>query len=532
MRLLAKRMAKIEILGRLVNALPVRFSQLSVIMLFFSLNVHSQITQEARPGRKTIDLKNADEDTIEKDSTGKEMHRLLGNVLFYHNNISLSCDSAHYFPSVKQIIAYRRVHIEQGDTLDLFSDYLFYDGSTELALAKGHVELIDKETHLYTDTINYDVRNKIARYDDRGRMTNANNTLTSIVGVYYVSESLFHFKDSVKIVNPNYVMTADTMDYNTNTEISYFTGPTELKGDSLYLYCEKGWYDTKNDITNIWKHALIDNKKQIVHGDSLFFDNNSGYGQSFGNVVIQDTTNNIIVQGEYAWYYKEPEKFLVTDKAMFIQVSKNDSLFLHADTINSITVTDSASLSYKLMKAFHGCRIYSKGMQAKCDSLSYSLQDSVIRMYRAPVLWSEENQLTADSMAVFSKNGQTDRLELYSSAFVTMKTDTIRFNQIKGRSLTGYFKQNELYKIDIKGNGESIYYLLDGEDIAGINQSKCVNIVVFLVKGKISEIYEYQDPEGNINPPEPKIPKELRLTGFSWLESLRPKDRNDIFREK
>ena len=238
------------------------------------------------------------------------------------------------------------------------------------------------------------------------------------------------------------------------------------------------------------------------------------------------------MQGEYAWYYKEPERFLVTDKAMFIQVSNKDSLFLHADTINSITVTDSASLSYRLMKAFHGCRIYSKGMQAKCDSLSYSLQDSVIRMYRAPVLWSDENQLTADSMAVFSKNRQTDRLELYSSAFVTMKTDTIRFNQIKGRSLTGYFKQNELYKIDIKGNGESIYYLLDGEDIAGINQSKCVNIEVFLVKGKISEIFEYQDPEGNINPPEPKIPKELRLTGFSWLESIRPKDKNDIFREK
>ena len=132
------------------------------------------------------------------------------------------------------------------------------------------------------------------------------------------------------------------------------------------------------------------------------------------------------------------------------------------------------------MKAFHGCRIFSKGLQAKCDSLSYSFQDSVIRMYTSPVLWSEENQLTADSMAVFTKNRQTDRLELYTSAFVASQIDTIRFNQIKGRSLTGYFKNNELYKIDIKGNGESIYYLLDGEDIAGVNQSKCVNIEVYL----------------------------------------------------
>jgi lipopolysaccharide export system protein LptA len=511
--------------------LSFRFIQLFVILLLATVDLHAQATQPERAGRKKIDLKNADEDSIEKDSIGNEMHRLLGNVLFFHNNITLSCDSAHYFPQLNQIISYVKVHIEQGDTLDLYSDYLFYDGKSETALAKGNVELIDRETHLYTDTINYDVRNRIARYDDRGRMTNAQNTLTSITGVYYVSQSLFHFKDSVKIVNPDYVMTADTMDYNTNTEIAYFTGPTELNGDSIYLYCEKGWYDTRNDVTNIWKNALIDNKKQIVHGDSLFFNNITGFGQSFGNVIIQDTINNLLVKGEYAWYYKEPEKFLVTDKAVFIQASKKDSLFLHADTISSITVTDTSAIAYRLMKAFHGCRIYSNGMQAKCDSLSYSFQDSVIRLYKAPVLWADENQLTADSMAVFTKDRQTDRLELYSSAFVASQIDTIRFNQIKGRALTGHFKNNQLYKIEIKGNGESIYYLLDGENIAGVNQSKCVNIDVFMVEGKISEIYEHQDPEGNIDPPEPKIPKELRLPGFSWLETLRPKDRNDIFRK-
>ena len=88
-------------------------------------------------------------------------------------------------------------------------------------------------------------------------------------------------------------MSADTMDYNTSTEIAYFTGPTELSGDSIYLYTEKGWYDTRNDITTIWKSSVIDNRQQIIHGDSLFFDNVSGYGQSFGNVVIQDTTNKL-----------------------------------------------------------------------------------------------------------------------------------------------------------------------------------------------------------------------------------------------
>jgi lipopolysaccharide export system protein LptA len=525
-------MVEIKIFRKLQKFIPFRHIFYVLVILLYSTDLPSQKITNKNSEKKKIELKYADEDIMLKDKlTGKYVHHFVGNVLIEHNEITMSCDSAHYFPDNNQVTAFSKVHIEQGDTLDLFGNYLFYDGKTETAVVTGNVELIDKETHLYTDSINYDVRNKIARYNDRGRITNADNTLTSIIGVYYVSESLFHFKDSVKIVNPDYIMTADTMDYNTETETSFFTGPTELNGDSLYLYCEKGWYDTKNDITSIWKNALIDNRQQIIHGDSLFFDDKTGYGQSFGNVVIQDTTNNLILQGNYAWYYKEPESFMVTDRAMFIQAAKGDSTFLHADTISAITVSDTSAKSYRLMKAYYGCRIFSKTMQAKCDSLSYSFQDSVIRMYTSPIIWSDENQLTSDSMAIFTKNRQTDRLELYNSAFISSKVDTIRFNQIKGRSLTGFFKNNELYKIDLKGNGESIYYLLDGEDVAGVDQAKCTNIEVYVDKGKISEIYQNQNPEGFTDPPEIQKPKELRLKGFNWFDSLRPKKKEDIFKK-
>jgi lipopolysaccharide export system protein LptA len=532
MRLFEERMVEINFCRRLVNLFSLRHILYVIIFLFLSPSLYSQVRARKKPGEKKIEIKYADELIIVKDKqTGKDIHHFVGNVQIEHNEITMTCDSAYYSPDKNQVTAFSKVHIEQGDTLDLFGDYLFYDGKSEIAVVTGNVELIDKETHLYTQAINYDVKNKIARYNKKGRITNAENTLTSVIGIYYVSESLFHFKDSVKVVNPDYIMTADTMDYNTKTETSFFTGPTELKGDSLYLYCEKGWYDTKKDVTSIWKNALIDNRQQIIHGDSLFFNDITGYGQSFGNVIIEDTTNNLIVQGEYAWYYKQPEKFMVTEKAMFIQVSKGDSLFLHADTISAVTVSDTSANGYRLMKAFHGCRIFSKDLQAKCDSLSYSFQDSVIRLYTFPVLWSEENQLTSDSMAIFTKNRQTDRLELYNSAFITSQIDTLSFNQIKGRSLTGYFKNSKLYKIDIKGNGESIYYLLDGNDVTGVNQTKCARIEVLVEDGKISEIFEYQNPEGYIDPPALSKPKELRLDGFNWFDSLRPKKKADIFKK-
>ena len=530
MQLFETGMVEIKYLKFFLNLPEIKHLFYVSVFLFISSIGYSQDASGLNQERaKTIEILNAESWEV-NENIDKDLQRLLGNVVFRHKDVTMYCDSAYYYKNKNQVKAYNKVHIEQGDTLDLYGSYLFYDGKTEKALITGNVELINKETHLYTDSIDYDVKNKIALYNNRGRITNAKNILTSIIGTYFASDNLFHFKDSVKIVNPDYVMTADTMDYNTETEIAYFSGPSELKGDSIYLYCEKGWYDTRNKVTSIWKNASIDNWKQIIHGDTISYNDSTGFGQSFGNITIEDTTNNLLVKGNYAWYLRQPEKFMVTNRAMFIQVSKNDSLFLHADTISSVTVTDSSSVAYRLVKAYYGCRIFSDDLQAKCDSLSYSFQDSVIRLYTAPIIWSDENQLTADSMAVFTKNRQTDRLELYNSAFITSKVDTIRFNQIKGKSLTGYFRNNEIYKIDIKGNGETIYYLLDGEDLAGIDQGKCANIEVFVEKGKITEIYQHQNPLGFTDPPETAKPNELRLKGFNWYDNLRPKRKEDIFK--
>jgi lipopolysaccharide export system protein LptA len=513
-----------------------RFYSLRYLLYFISAAFFvplliAQGPQTKKTVRKKIEVINADVDVILKGASGEEVHHMVGDVRFRHNDVFMYCDSAHYNSGKQQLTAFSNVHIEQGDTLDLYGNYLFYDGASEIAVMRDNVELVDKETHLYTDAINYDLRNKIARYNTGGRITNADNTLTSIEGVYYVSRSMFNFKDSVKIVTPDYLIKADTMDYNTRTEVSFFTGPTNLTGDSLYMYCEKGWFDTKNNITSVWKNALIDNRQQIVHGDSLFYNDSTGYGEAYRNVVILDTTNSLVIEGEYAWYYKQPERFLVTERAMFVQVSDEDSLFLHADTISAITVRDTSDTEYRLMRAYHKCKIFSKRLQAKCDSLSYSFRDSVIRFYYDPVLWTEEYQLVSDSMAIFTKNQQAERLELYNSAFVVSMIDTLRYNQIKGRNLTGYFRENELNKLDIVGNGESIYFLIDENKITGVNHSKCARIEAFVQDGKVTEIIDHGNPEGVIDPPgEVSNPAELKLDGFIWLDHLRPKQKSDIFR--
>lgn len=522
----------VKIISQIRNK-SIRYLLYVFCVLLFVPVILAQVPQQKRIVKKKIELVFAETGSIVKDPvSGEELHHFLGDVQFKHNEVLMYCDSAHYSSKKQQLTGFSNVHIEQGDTLDLYGEYLFYDGLSETAFVRDSVELIDKETHLYTDAINYDIRNKIARYNTGGRIINADNTLTSILGVYYVSDNLFHFKDSVKIVSPGYVITADTMDYNTKTEISYFNGPTRMTGDSLNMYCEKGWYDTKSEITSVWQNAVIDNMKQIVYGDSLFYNEIIGYGEAYRNVSIQDTTNNLLVEGHFAWYYKEPERFLVTDSAVFIQVSDEDSLFLHADTISAVSVADTSGTSYRIMKAYHKCKIFSKRLQSRSDSISYSFRDSVIRFYQEPIMWTEQYQLLSDSMAIFTKNRQAERLELYNSAFVTSMIDTIRYNQIKGRNLTGFFKDSELSKIEVNGNGESIYFLIDGNELTGVNHSRCAKIEAYVEEGRVIEIIDIGNPEGVIDPPDLTTdPLELRLQGFDWLDHLRPKQKSDIFRD-
>jgi hypothetical protein len=113
---------------------------------------------------------------------------------------------------------------------------------------------------------------------------------------------------------------------------------------------------------------------------------------------------------------------------------------------------------------------------------------------------------------------------------VVSQVDTMRFNQTKGRSLTGYFRDNKLYKITINGNGESTYYLVDNNEIVGVNRAKCASMDIFVDNGKVTEIFEYQQPEGMIDPPSELPQNNTHLDGFLWLDYLRPKKIEDIFK--
>ena len=132
-------------------------------------------------------------------------------------------------------------------------------------------------------------------------------------------------------------MKSDTLRYNSISEIAYFFGPTtiQVKNEGTLIYCENGWYDTKNDISQFDKNAFLHSKEHTIRGDSLFYDKNKGYGQAFKNITATDTVENIIINGDYAEFFEENEITIITGNAMLTQVYDEDSLFLHADTLKA-----------------------------------------------------------------------------------------------------------------------------------------------------------------------------------------------------
>jgi lipopolysaccharide export system protein LptA len=438
----------------------------------------------------------------------------------------MTCDSAYYYSDENIVDAFSNVHLWQGDTLNLYGDYLKYNGNEKIAQVRRNVILLDNENKLTTNYIDHDFSKNLAYYIGGGNIINGNNTLSSEQGYYYTKEKLFFFKDSVVVVNPDYTMYSDTLKYNTVTEVSYFLGPTDIIAQDNYIYCENGWYDTKNNISQFNKNAYLESGGKILKGDSLYYERETGVGRAFYHVELIDTSQNIILQGNRAIYNENTEFAELTDKALMIQVDKGDSLFIHADTLKSVSDTIPES---RMIKAYYHVKIFREDLQGKCDSLIYTDIDSAFRFYGEPVLWSDDNQITAEFIEIYTKNQALDRIEIINTAFIISQEDSVRFNQIKGRNMTAYVKNNQLQTIDVNGNAQTVYYAKEGLDIIGANKAESSNLQLRFKDNKIHRIIYLTLPDGAYYPLY-LLPENMeKLENFKWFNEYRPLKKEDVF---
>ena len=207
---------------------------------------------------------------------------------------------------------------------------------------------------------------------------------------------------------------------------------------------------------------------------------------------------------------------------------KRDTLYLHADTIRGIFDTTG---TIKRVDAWYKVKFFRTNLQGICDSLHMAMADSSVTMYREPVLWSDSNQLTADSIRLLMRNGEADSLKMYGEAFIVSRDDTNRYNQIKGRSVLAKFLNNELYKILVIGNAQTIYYAREeNRTLIGVNVVVSSDMLIFLKESKVTDITVIEKPEAHTYPEKDLPENERFLKNFKWLDKARPKNKDDIFR--
>lgn len=454
-----------------------------------------------------------------------DLIRFVGNVVVTHKKMKLICDSVFQFQKANYIEAFGRVHIIQADTINVYGDYLHYSGTSELAKLRNNVILKDSQITINTDSLNFDMKNNISYYFNGGEIINGENFLKSIIGKYYINDNLFFFKDSVYATNKTYELNSDTLKYHTISGIATILGPTKIINETETLYSEKGRYNTLTNKAYMLQNTSITRGEYTIFGDSIFSDNNTQIAQLFYNVSMRDTINNIILKSNYLEMFKDKEFAMMKDSALMIQVENQDSLFMHAKKFR----LEKDSLGNRIIYAYNKVRFYRKDMQGQCDSLVYSLKDSVMRLYVNPIIWAQGNQISADTINIFSKDKKIDYITFRGSSYMCSKEDSVFFNQVKGRNMKAFVKNNTLEKLDVNGNAETLYYPKDKNIILGMNVAKSSNLTIKFKDKQIDQILFIRKPEGDMYPIFQIKPNMLYLKGFIWHDNIRPKNKNDVF---
>ncbi len=495
------------------------------IGVFITLLISVSFSFAQKP--KQIELINAN--SLEFDnSSGVKAKKLIGNVQFKHEEVLMFCDSAYLFDESNSLNAYGHVRINQGDSLQLYGDSLFYDGNTKTAIVKNNIRLNNNDVNLTTNFLEYKREENLAYFIGGGTMYNKKEktNLTSQQGYYNSTSKSFFFKKDVVLTHPEYKMKSDTLQYNSFSRVVYFHGPTTINlNDGTEIKCEGGYYNSITDQSKYYTKAEINSKQNMLKADTILYNKNGGIGIATCNVELIDTSENIIVTGDLAHIFDAKDSLMVTDNAIIIKEFEKDTLYMHADTFK----VSADTAGNKILYGYNHVKFFKPDMQGKCDSIYYAFADSTIQFFNEPILWNNENQLTGEKMDLVLKNDEIHKLFIDKNAFIISYVDSAKYNQIKGKTIEGYFLENALHNVDVTGNGQTIYYVQDDQKrYIGINKAESSNLRIYLSDNEIKKITFIKDPEGKLMPLNDVSEEELLLKGFIWKIEEKPLTRFDI----
>jgi len=204
-------------------------------------------------------------------------------------------------------------------------------------------------------------------------------------------------------------------------------------------------------------------------------------------------------------------------------LSDTTAMALPADSVDSLALPRDSI--YRLMKGYRDVRIFRSDFQTVCDSIVAISTDSTIHLYIDPVLWNQSNQITSDVMDIFTERQQIKRAEFIGSPMMASQLDTTHYNQVAGKTMTAYFYNNQIYRNDVNGNAQTIYYMQDGEppEITMMGVIESGDCSFYIEDKQVVQITYRTEPVYNFYPMDDIPPtQDLYLKGFKWEGARRP----------
>ena len=503
---------------------------LLIVSVFFLLSqfVVAQEQDTVQRKKTRIHIEHYDVATYSK-SMG-DMQRLIGHVKMRHDSAYFFCDSAYFFQKTNSFKAFQNVHIIVNDSVEVFSDLLDYDGNTRFAEFFDNVKLMDDSTTLLTEYLTYDRNLHLACYPDSATTYRGDKTLISCIGYYRDNIKEFSFFENVEVLSPKYQMYTDTLYYNTDIEKMWFEGPTTILDRENTLVGRHGYYLVDEDVAFLDKRPLMYNETQRMQSDSIYYNRDVGLAKAFDHVDMIDTSYKIVMRGNYFEMWEDSGFSFATDSAYAISYEGGDSLYIHGDTL--FVHIDKEKEEVEKLIARRNVRFFKSDMQGKCDTLTYLMADSTIRMRVAPILCAEDSQLSGIDIDIKLKDQKVEWVLQKGNAFI-ISQDTIEgFNQIKGADITSRFRDGNIHRVNVDGTkAETIYWIRDNDgSLIGIDVSDSETMAIEIENQSVSIIKSFKDIHETMYPEEDLKESDRYLSGFKWHDEARPTDKDDIFR--
>lgn len=454
--------------------------------------------QEPQRERTLIHIEHANQ--LHK-TAGSEAVHLIGNVHIRHDSTHFYCDSAYYYEAMNSFDAFQNVHIKINDSIDMYSRTMKYDGNLRFAEFFDNVRMKDDSTLLRTEYMTYDRNLHLASYPHHGITTRGDKQLVSEIGFYRDDIKEFRFFKTVEVTSPKYQMFTDTLYYNTRIDKMWLQGGGLMKNEN----------------------------NQEIEADSMLYDCQKHFTKAVNNIQITDTAYNVIMYGQYAELWEKTGFSFATDSAYVVYYDGGDSLFIASDTMFYHFKAE-LNEEEKIIGRRH-VRFYKSDMQGQCDTMTFFMADSIIRMRVDPVLWTDNSQITGDHIDIKTAHHAIDSLFQKGNAFIISKDSIEGYNQINGNEMVSKFKDSSIDHVNVTESSKVISWLREDDgSLIGINKSSSKNMKILMNDQSISLIKYYQNIDETLYPEKDLKEKDRYLDGFIWREEERPKDKEGIFK--